>query len=277
MLHLRRPGFNLATTLTRRQEAYHHLFADISQGLIPAVLARDLKDQEDVASPHDQIVLKEEGLEQYLLYDWYERAVFQDHVLPPYVTVDDFRRPTYTEWGDFVNQPYALISSGLKEGRSSCQMERKGHIWAPGGPWDLVVSKNFNLGTEGQLLCAYHLIIAGGGAPTFVWAVELNLTLLADKDESKYLEVNENSVSLAEIYRSGLLLDKFSLVSQADNIKAVFRLSQPASLWCWPVETISQSEGGLEKSYQGSSLVVLWDVPGGTLDEELVISMDVES
>jgi alpha-amylase len=277
MLNLRPARFNLADTLTRRPEAYHHLFEDIRQGLVPAVLARDLEDQDEVASPHDLIVLKEEGLEQYLLYDWYDRAVFQDHVLPTYVTVHDFRRPNYTEWGDFVNQPYTLISNSLKEGRADCHMERKGHIWAPGGPWELVVSKNFNLGADGQLLCRYHLSVDGNSAPTFVWASELNLTLLGEKDKDKYLEVKEKPVSLAEIYASGELLEKFSLVSRADKIKVNFRLNKPALLWCWPVETISQSESGLEKSYQGSSLVVLWNVPNGTLDEEFAISLDIES
>jgi alpha-amylase len=98
MLNLRQARFNLANTLTRRPEAYHHLFEEIRQGLVPAVLASGLTDQEETFSPHDKIVLKEEGLENYLLYDWYDRAVFQDHILPAYVTVEDFRRPNYAEW-----------------------------------------------------------------------------------------------------------------------------------------------------------------------------------
>jgi alpha-amylase len=190
--------------------------------------------------------------------------------------VDDFRRPNYAEWGDFVNQPYTLINSGLKDGKADCQMERKGHIWAPGGPWDLVVAKQFTLDASGKLTCSYRLNRASSHAPAFFWASELNFTLLSSQDKNKYLEVNEKPVSLAEIYSSGEAAEKFSLVNLDDGFRVNFTLNQPARLWCWPVETVNQSEGGLEKNYQGSSLLLLWNIANGAIDEEFVISMDVQ-
>ena len=44
-------------------------------------------------------------------------------------------------------------------------------------------------------------------------------------------------------------------------------LSEPAALWWAPVETISNSEGGFERVYQGAGILVSWPVslrPGAT-------------
>ena len=40
--------------------------------------------------------------------------------------------------------------------------------------------------------------------------------------------------------------------------------SRPGGLWCYPIETVSQSEGGFEGVYQSSAVVPHWHV---TADE----------
>ena len=44
------------------------------------------------------------------------------------------------------------------------------------------------------------------------------------------------------------------------KLRILFQTSQPAKFWRYPVETISQSEGGFERVYQGSCLLFGWDV-----------------
>jgi alpha-amylase len=41
--------------------------------------------------------------------------------------------------------------------------------------------------------------------------------------------------------------------------------SQAASLWCFPIQTVSQSDGGIEGVYQSSAIVPHWHV---TADEQ---------
>ena len=41
--------------------------------------------------------------------------------------------------------------------------------------------------------------------------------------------------------------------------------SQSASLWCFPIETVSQSDGGMELVYQSSAVIPHWHV---TADEQ---------
>ena len=42
------------------------------------------------------------------------------------------------------------------------------------------------------------------------------------------------------------------------NIAIVLRYEPAATFWRFPIETVSQSEGGFEKTYQGSSVTAVW-------------------
>ena len=68
VLDLRPQAFNVACALTRRPEAYHVHFADDHQ---------EGEGGDEPQSIHDMVVFKEEGLEDYLIYDWYNRRLFQ--------------------------------------------------------------------------------------------------------------------------------------------------------------------------------------------------------
>ena len=42
------------------------------------------------------------------------------------------------------------------------------------------------------------------------------------------------------------------------DIKMVCRTNLEATLWRYPIETVSGSEGGYERTYQGSSILLQW-------------------
>jgi alpha-amylase len=53
-----------------------------------------------------------------------------------------------------------------------------------------------------------------------------------------------------------------SLIDQWLDLAVRIEWSKPAALWCHPVETVSQSEGGFEKVYQSSAVIPHWFVSG---------------
>ena len=58
------------------------------------------------------------------------------------------------------------------------------------------------------------------------------------------------------------------------DIKCLWNIK--ASVWWYPVETISNSEGGFERIYQGFCVMPLWRIilmPGEEWKEELRISL----
>src|SRR3990172_3719602 len=55
-------------------------------------------------------------------------------------------------------------------------------------------------------------------------------------------------------------LTHFSATDGYGGLRLVFTVSRPVTLWRYPVETVSLSEAGVEKIYQGSSGVFLLPV-----------------
>ncbi|MBC8178832.1 MAG: DUF1926 domain-containing protein [Deltaproteobacteria bacterium] len=52
-------------------------------------------------------------------------------------------------------------------------------------------------------------------------------------------------------------LTRFEMVNGPDRLCAVFSFSIPVSAWFFPLMTVSKSEEGFERTYQGSSLLFL--------------------
>lgn len=263
LFSLRKKYFNLAGALTRRQEVYHAHFEDQPQ---------DGQGEEGPKSIHDQVVFKEEGLKDYLIYDWYERAMFQDHFLPRDAGLDDYLRAKHREWGDFISEPYELKQHYSAGGRACCELRRNGSLWAPGGPWPLAVEKSFCV--EGSRLELEYLIELGGETPPpCLFGVEINFSLLSEQDPGKYVElIPKGRMDLNKPLESGPV-ERLALVNRGDGFKVEIEPSQPARVWCFPVETVSQSESGLERTYQGSSLTLLWDLEPGSSRISLSIKL----
>jgi alpha-amylase len=53
-----------------------------------------------------------------------------------------------------------------------------------------------------------------------------------------------------------------SLVDEWLDLSIGLGWSQPAGLWCFPIETVSQSESGFEGVYQSSAVIPHWIVAG---------------
>ena len=58
-----------------------------------------------------------------------------------------------------------------------------------------------------------------------------------------------------------------SLVDEWAAVEARLRWSPPAELAWGPVETVSVSEGGFERIYQGTALLLVWRIDVGPDDE----------
>ena len=256
---LRKNSFNLACALTRRQEAYHaHFSADHNEE----------QKGDEPKSIHDMVVFKEEGLEDYLIYDWYHRRLFQDHLIPAGENLQGFSRAQYLEWGDFVNQPYELVETAEQPGQASCCLRRNGNIWSQDGPWPVTINKSFRLQEKGlDTLYTIHAQKQPHNGIRF--AVELNFSLLSETDPDKHLLLPDGRVFGLQQARQADQVRGLSIVNRTDGYRLDLELDDPASLWCFPIETVSQSESGLERTYQGSSLTLLWELDTGELQRNI--------
>ncbi len=86
---------NLLATFTRRPEAYHQKVRQHAQA-----------QASEVASIHDLVIFKQEGLDQALVYDQYPRKALVDLFLRPGTSVQQLLQQSVEQLGDFATGEY---------------------------------------------------------------------------------------------------------------------------------------------------------------------------
>lgn len=239
----RRSGVNLLATLERRREPYH-----------TAIVPGAGKSGDD----GDGVKIKQDGLDRLLVFDGSPRKALVDHFPAMEATLDDLIHCRDVERGDFVSGAY-LSKYRRGDRRVSLIMERPG--LAEGRPIRIVKTIHLDAGRP-TIEVEYVLEDLPEGVP-LQFAVEFNLAGMAARADDRFY-----SGPLGE--RLGSLDAKLDLHDQDGirltdewlDLSVALHWSRSAGLWCFPVETVSQSEGGVEGVYQGSAVIPHWIVAG---------------
>ncbi len=242
--------FNLIDTLRRRIEGYHGKLAKARKSgeEVPP-------DAGETASIHDLVLTKEDGLDRLLVDDWYPRRCFVDHFLSGDSNLHGFAGGQFHDEGDFVLEPYRCRTQSES---NSVSLTRNGHIWRDGRPINLNVEKRFFFSPQSDVISVNYKLIA---PDEDIWslrlAVENNFNFQAGHAADRYVLFNGersdesflDSVNGVTECRNVILHDEWRGVSSA------LAFDKKVELWQAPILTVSLSESGFEKVYQGTSLV----------------------
>ncbi len=239
---------NLLNTLTRRPETYHHRIRER--------MGKSRVEEEGIPSIHELSVVKEKNLANTLHYDWYKRASLLDHFLTSPTTLEDFRKCRYAETGDFVNQPYAFTLK-KKETQLGVELKRKGGVWVEEKFLPLGVKKVIWIREGSSNIKVDYELFNPGEEDLFLWfGVEFNPFFLdPDAVTIKWEESRYDEKMKLSNFSSLSGIKKIKLEDHAQKTSLLFSFSQAVGIWQFPLETVSQSESGFEKSYQGSILL----------------------
>jgi len=244
-LDVRSIRHNLGASLTRRPESYHR-----------KVLAGPSHADGDVASIHDRVVFKQEGLDQRLQYDKQPRKSLVDHFFDNEATLESVQHGHALERGDFASGVY---ESRIRRNpdRVQAQLSRSGNAW--GDP--LKIRKAITLAAGDSGLQIAYLIEGIPAGRTFHFAVEFNFAGLPSGADDRYFYTGDN-IKLGQL---GAALDlsglqHLSLVDEWLGIEVKLATSQASSIWTFPIETVSQSEGGFELVHQSVAVLPHWHV-----------------
>jgi alpha-amylase len=242
---LRKPALNLAAVLGRRPEAYHQTLLEAAQA------PPDQGEGEgEVRTIHDGARMKEPDLHERLHYDRHPRSSLRDHFLPPETALDDLVRSSYEELGDFADGPYAAQAQEDGE-RVVVTMERAGQV--AGVPCRL--EKEIVLAAGGSEVSATWCLANDGDSPIdCLFASQWNLAFHA-ADTLAVGETPARPLGEPQTYDS---TRSFTLEGHYPPLRLHAELAQPAALWSYPIEAVSNSEGGFERTYQGVCLMLLW-------------------
>lgn len=238
---------NLLATMQRRPEAYHR-----------KVLSGPNAGGGEVASIHDRVVFKQEGLDQLLQYDRYPRKSLMDHFYDEDVTLEAVQRGDATERGDFVDLPFEAKLRRAAD-RIQLQMRRDGNAW--GIP--LSITKAVTMVAGGDQLEIAYLIENLPADRTLNFGVEFNFAGLPAGADDRFFSDGDGR-RLGQLGESLDLDDTFSLglTDQWLGVSVRLNCDRPSSIWAFPVATVSQSEGGFELVHQSVCVQPHWMVRG---------------
>ncbi len=255
-LEYRPKNFSLGNVLGRRREGYHQKLA---QAAVPGADAGH-------QSIHEAVKVKEPGLEKWLVYDRLPRASFLDHFLPDRLTLAEFREERFNETGDFAGQPYTVQHTQFQAASGRVGLRREAAVWTGNRETRLRLEKLFSFSRRRSGFGAeYSLTNLGETAASVHFGIEFNLTLLAGEAPDRFYRINGHAPHPAHLAGEGetAAAEKVELWDQAFGFQVSLTFDPAGRLWRFPVETVSQSESGFERTYQGSCLVLTWplDLP----------------
>jgi hypothetical protein len=240
-LAFRPRALDAADVLTRRREAYH---ARIKEADAAAA------DDGGARSIHARIEAKEAGLATLLEYDAVRRASLREGVLAADAAVN-----ALDPW---AGAPLALAATEMAYRVSERVDAIEVTLTADGLPaMPLSVEKSVTLHADGaRLSVAYRLEWRGPGRLDGRWAVQWNLALTAGAAPGRYYRLPDRPSLGSRGARAAL--DGLTLVDEWLGVELALGSPAPAEVAWAPVETVSLSESGLERIYQGSSIVFAW-------------------
>ncbi len=230
---------NITNTVSRWYEGYHMKLKEAVGG-----------GQDEAKSIHDMVTAKEEGLEKLLKFDNIRRASLRDRFFETSVSLKDLSSSCYEELGDFVDAPY-----GVEMGDRSFSLVRSGTVKGS----TVRLSKQVGLQSEDSFGVEY--VIDRPSEPALfedvMLAVEFNLCMPCCDGPACYMDISgSDRVGLGS---SGVepSADKVTLSDEHTGVSICFELSEPLGVWRYPIETVSLSEAGFERNYQGTCLIFL--------------------
>ncbi|MFQ3534313.1 MAG: alpha-amylase/4-alpha-glucanotransferase domain-containing protein [Aggregatilineales bacterium] len=259
-LDFRPAAYNLYNVMTRRKESYHaRLRQAAAEGTI--ILPTSPTPPESELLYSRIVRAKEVGLEQRLIYDWHRRCAFLDHFLSSSTTLEEFYRAQYAEQGNFVNQPYQIVEA-VCDGMHACvTLQRAGSVWVGETAHPINIRKAFQFFHSENTFKVHYTLSSHAKQPLELhFGIELVVGFDGAQDIANgALRLNGESERLPLSALCELAgVTQYSADTVLHNLTLLTTLSRPAFLWQFPLETVTLSNDGFERGYQGTVFLHLW-------------------
>ena len=234
-------GTNVAliNSLERRLEAYHS-----------ALKNAGAKSDQGLKSIHDQSRAKEEGLERWLYYDRWPRHAFRLMLFSPDKTYQDYATLRLEE------------NAALAGGRYRVEdVSKTGATLASEASDDWPAEKAFTFSRTPKgfdLTCDVTLRRTARGAASVVIGIEAIVNFLAPSSPDRYFESSGQRYPLR--WAAAVPATELRVVDEWQKVAVALAAPGARDFWVSPIETVSESEDGFERIYQGSQIVAVWPV-----------------
>jgi len=263
-LDFRPSAVALINSIERRPEAYHARLAEAARASAGGV-----------ASIHETVRVKEPDLERRLLYDRFPRHAFRLLLFPVEKTWPDYESLNLEESAAFAAGEYKVANSG--RGNVSFALEAPLEWVRDAAPAArLTATKNFQFeeSADGFIVtCGVTLGRAKDGPQHALHVragIEIVLNFLAPNERDRYFEYTQDGKMVRQrlAWAGEIAAGPLRIVDEWQNVAALLDSPPGSKLWVAPIETVSESEEGFERVYQGSQILAVSSLelpPGGQL------------
>jgi len=273
---LRASRVALASVVRRRPEAYHQTLIDherheadraVGAADTGAPSAGAAAEHSAPKTIHDIVTVKEQGLSALLVYDRHERRGGLVHVLAPggdpaTSGPESLAADRVAEWSDFADGPWDVVALAP----ASLEVRREARITGAADPCRLEVTKRVTLGGDRRSpSLSLEILVRNSGSAHVV--ADLGLSWPFDlmgggANPAAYYETTSLGGDPITTPHDGTgdltAADRLTFGNRDAGVRVDVRLDTPGRLTWYPVETVSNSEAGFERVYQGSSLLIRW-------------------
>ena len=247
-------AYVLTDVLSRRDEGYHDKLRELDGAQGQAGSGGG-----GPASIHDLAHAKEQGLSKLLVSDGYRRTSFLDRFHLPGGSLESLAAGGDGDVGSFARSRYRLL--GLEGGRHPSEVTVRlgcdGLLRLPDGEALLRLEKSYGFRrTDARMTVSWRFESLADRAIDVVFAPELNLTLLAGDSAERFYELPEGRRLRLKHRGAFEAASSLRLCEAWAGFQIELSSARRFAPWVYPVETVSQSEGGFERTYQGSCLLL---------------------
>lgn len=238
-LDFRPSNATLINSLMRRPEAYHAALRNLPP-----------KNAHGVRSIHDQNRTKEGGLDRWLNYDRWPRHAFR-------LLLFD-RGKTHQDCATARLEADAALAGGRYR---VAQLSRDQVVLASeeSSDWPAVKTLSFASTPEGfDVVCDVALARAAPGTATVNVGMEVVVNLLAPTAPDRYFELGGQRHPLR--WSAAVPGSELRIVDEWQEVDITLAVARACNFWIAPIETVSESEDGFERIYQGSQVIAVWPV-----------------
>lgn len=254
-LDCRASGVTLINSMTRRPEAYHEHLAHASSHAGDSAI-----------SIHNQTRSKEAGLEKLLKYDRWPRHAFRLLVFPAEQGIEEYSALRLDADESLAGGEYELARYSSRRARLTC-------CSADG----LQAEKSFTFepALEGfQVHCRISLHSTRQTPLRLQAGLELVFNLLAPDEPNRYFLGDGQRHPLR--WAGALPGAQLEMADEWQGVALRIYAHAAHEFWVAPIETVSESEEGFERVYQGSQILPVWTVdlsPGGVWRQSVTLAV----
>ncbi len=246
-LDFRPTSSTLINSIFRRPEAYHSRLRDIAKNPVGAV-----------TSIHEQTRVKEPGLERFLRYDRWSRHTFRLFFFEPTRSHADYENLELQEDAGFAGGEFRIVRSSEHEAELVREAPLAWHGKEDSGP-RLSVSKLFSFGPAPrgcEIACEVKIALPAALDRIVAVGIESVLNFLAPSEADRFFQTPTGPQNLR--FSGSIPGPTLRVEDGWQRVRVALHAPGAEQFWISPIETVSESEEGFERVYQGSQILAVW-------------------